>query len=477
VTVSQLFFPLHTRVPLAKRCDSVADFKEYFEQYGKVLYGEVMFNRETHKSRGFGFIIFESEDSVDRVCEQSEHAIREKAVEVKRAIPRSQMPVSTGTGGSSPTSSTPASASSTSKSLVNSQMNITSPIRPAARRVATVSGNVSTMLVGNSMSGTTPIKKPASMSSYAAALLQGGDLGNGFDLSTSEIEAPTTGRMSSYDHNMNIDYTDDLVRPQKNRAYSEPIVQVKGSFSGGGYLNSLYDTDRDFPSSNNFSNDQAFHSHELRPPSLSFDYTFNSLVTRPSADSPPIAWSQVQHRSHVPSAEAIGTINNVLGLNWLSPSASIDQSSPNSQSLQQTSSLDSSSYLSNLRAQDFNSTYSSQSSLGSLGFSSSPRIETWANLVSKSQPSPISPPRNNNYAMSPTSPQQQYYPSSPSQPAPAQAYHQGYPPYNHPRAPVGYPSQLSSLSSHTGGLALRETKSLDNIDYSLGDRWLSGRKT
>ncbi len=41
---------------------------------------EVMFNRETHKSRGFGFIIFESEDSVDLVCDEKEHSIDGKVV-------------------------------------------------------------------------------------------------------------------------------------------------------------------------------------------------------------------------------------------------------------------------------------------------------------------------------------------------------------------------------------------------------------
>lgn len=39
-----------------------------------------MLNRETHKSRGFGFIIFESEDSVDLVCSQKEHFIDGKLV-------------------------------------------------------------------------------------------------------------------------------------------------------------------------------------------------------------------------------------------------------------------------------------------------------------------------------------------------------------------------------------------------------------
>ena len=38
------------------------DFRAYFEKYGRVISAEVMFNRETRKSRGFGFIIFDQEE-------------------------------------------------------------------------------------------------------------------------------------------------------------------------------------------------------------------------------------------------------------------------------------------------------------------------------------------------------------------------------------------------------------------------------
>ena len=38
------------------------EFRAYFEKYGAVQSAEVMINRETHKSRGFGFIIFEKEE-------------------------------------------------------------------------------------------------------------------------------------------------------------------------------------------------------------------------------------------------------------------------------------------------------------------------------------------------------------------------------------------------------------------------------
>ena len=60
----------------------IAEFRTYFEKYGKVVSAEVMFNRETHKSRGFGFIVFELEDSAIKVCAEKEHIIDGKAVSI-----------------------------------------------------------------------------------------------------------------------------------------------------------------------------------------------------------------------------------------------------------------------------------------------------------------------------------------------------------------------------------------------------------
>lgn len=39
-----------------------------------------MFNRETHKSRGFGFIVFELEKGAELVCAEKEHVIDGKVV-------------------------------------------------------------------------------------------------------------------------------------------------------------------------------------------------------------------------------------------------------------------------------------------------------------------------------------------------------------------------------------------------------------
>ena len=59
---------------------TLEEFRAYFEQFGKVLSAEVLFNRETHKSRGFGFIVFESEHSADMVCLHNDHVIDDKLV-------------------------------------------------------------------------------------------------------------------------------------------------------------------------------------------------------------------------------------------------------------------------------------------------------------------------------------------------------------------------------------------------------------
>ena len=57
-----------------------AEFRAYFERYGRVISAEVMFNRETHKSRGFGFIVFEFVKGAELVCTEKEHVIDGKVV-------------------------------------------------------------------------------------------------------------------------------------------------------------------------------------------------------------------------------------------------------------------------------------------------------------------------------------------------------------------------------------------------------------
>lgn len=66
---------------------SEKEFGDYFTQFGAVKDAVVMVDRNTGSSRGFGFITFEKEETVDKVTKQ-EHEIHGKFVEVKRAEPR-----------------------------------------------------------------------------------------------------------------------------------------------------------------------------------------------------------------------------------------------------------------------------------------------------------------------------------------------------------------------------------------------------
>ncbi|XP_071726493.1 heterogeneous nuclear ribonucleoprotein 1-like [Rutidosis leptorrhynchoides] len=63
-------------------------FRQYFEAYGQVTDVVVMYDQQTNRPRGFGFISFDSEDAVDRVLHKTFHDLNGKQVEVKRALPK-----------------------------------------------------------------------------------------------------------------------------------------------------------------------------------------------------------------------------------------------------------------------------------------------------------------------------------------------------------------------------------------------------
>ncbi|OWM70507.1 heterogeneous nuclear ribonucleoprotein 1-like [Punica granatum] len=68
------------------------EFRQYFETYGTVTDVVVMYDQNTQRPRGFGFISFESEDAVDRVLHKTFHDLSGKKVEVKRALPKDANP-------------------------------------------------------------------------------------------------------------------------------------------------------------------------------------------------------------------------------------------------------------------------------------------------------------------------------------------------------------------------------------------------
>ncbi|XP_057795253.1 heterogeneous nuclear ribonucleoprotein 1-like isoform X2 [Salvia miltiorrhiza] len=69
-----------------------SDFKNYFDQFGTITDVVVMYDHNTQRPRGFGFITYDSEEAVDRVLHKTFHELNGKMVEVKRAVPKELSP-------------------------------------------------------------------------------------------------------------------------------------------------------------------------------------------------------------------------------------------------------------------------------------------------------------------------------------------------------------------------------------------------
>ncbi|XP_019436500.1 PREDICTED: heterogeneous nuclear ribonucleoprotein 1-like [Lupinus angustifolius] len=65
------------------------ELKEYFSPYGNIVEHQIMLDYQTGRSRGFGFVTFDSEDSVEKVVSAGIiHELGGKQVEIKRAEPK-----------------------------------------------------------------------------------------------------------------------------------------------------------------------------------------------------------------------------------------------------------------------------------------------------------------------------------------------------------------------------------------------------
>lgn len=93
-----------------------AGLRSHFTSYGKVASAEVLYNRETNKSRGFGFVVFSDDreggvDAVDRVLAVGTfHHLEGKSVEIKRAVPKSATTPGSSGAGVMPAAAQPAAA-------------------------------------------------------------------------------------------------------------------------------------------------------------------------------------------------------------------------------------------------------------------------------------------------------------------------------------------------------------------------------
>jgi len=67
------------------------DLKEIFSEYGEVIYAKVILDRETKKSKGFGFIEFaEPEAAAKAVEEMNEAEINGRTIKLDFAVEKPQ---------------------------------------------------------------------------------------------------------------------------------------------------------------------------------------------------------------------------------------------------------------------------------------------------------------------------------------------------------------------------------------------------
>ncbi|CAF2152571.1 unnamed protein product [Brassica rapa] len=72
------------------------ELKTYFEKFGCITDVVVMHDSVTNRPRGFGFLTYDSENSVEIVMQSNFHELSNKRVEEKRAIPKKGIQINNG---------------------------------------------------------------------------------------------------------------------------------------------------------------------------------------------------------------------------------------------------------------------------------------------------------------------------------------------------------------------------------------------
>ncbi|MDB5207916.1 MAG: RNA-binding protein [Flavisolibacter sp.] len=76
------------------------DLKEFFAEYGEVTSAKVITDRETGKSRGFGFVEMSDDAAAQKaITELDEATVEGRAIRVTEAKPKEDRPARTGGGG------------------------------------------------------------------------------------------------------------------------------------------------------------------------------------------------------------------------------------------------------------------------------------------------------------------------------------------------------------------------------------------
>ncbi|XP_018796266.1 PREDICTED: poly(U)-binding-splicing factor PUF60 isoform X1 [Bactrocera latifrons] len=135
---------------------SADEVKAYFNQFGTVEETVMLMDQQTKRHRGFGFVTFENEDVVDRVCEIHFHTIKNKKVECKKAQPKEAV--------------TPAAAQLLQKRIMLSTLGVPLPTAPG-QLIGTRAG-VTTMSSLAMLQAPSPLQLHAANGAAAAAAQQ-----------------------------------------------------------------------------------------------------------------------------------------------------------------------------------------------------------------------------------------------------------------------------------------------------------------
>ena len=83
---------------------SLEDVTAYFDQFSKVNVKEsrLAYDKVTNRHRGFGFVTFDNEDVVEKVCEIDSHVINGKMVGCKKVFPKEMIALGNANTGMGP---------------------------------------------------------------------------------------------------------------------------------------------------------------------------------------------------------------------------------------------------------------------------------------------------------------------------------------------------------------------------------------